>query len=433
MGQGLWKIGYLKPYSLFGLDGMSPITHGFFWSLFFNLMAFVVVSYRTVQSSKEANQAEIFVDIFKYSSSVESSILWKGTAYISDIKRLLENILGGGQALKVLRNYGRQYNVDWEKAAVAEPQLVNFAEKELTGALGAASARILVASVVKEDPVSTEEVLAILKEKQQLLLINKELEEKSLELKKATDELTEANKKLRELDLRKDEFITTVAHELKTPLTSIRAFSEILTDSDNLSLEERKKFLDTITDETVRMSRLIRQVLDLERFQSGKQKLTLEMASLNKIINESVNTLYPLIIEKNIKLTVDQQKSMPDGLMDRDRIKQVVMNLVSNAVKFCNPEKGEIIISSYFIDGYLKVNVTDNGKGVKEENRQTIFEPFFQADDQTTKKPVGSGLGLAISKTIIQSHQGRIWLESESQKGARFSFEIPLRKKKRNE
>ena len=108
MDHGLWKIDLLKPYALFGLEGMSPITHGFFWSLFFNLMTFVIVSYRTVQSSKEANQAEIFVDIFKYSSSVESSILWKGTAYITDIKRLLENILGPGQALRVLKNYGKQ-------------------------------------------------------------------------------------------------------------------------------------------------------------------------------------------------------------------------------------------------------------------------------------------------------------------------------------
>jgi Na+/proline symporter/nitrogen-specific signal transduction histidine kinase len=431
MDQGLWKLGLLRPYALFGLEGMSPITHGFFWSLFFNLMTFVIVSYRTVQSAKEANQAEIFVDIFKYSSAVESSVLWKGTAYISDIHRLLENILGPDQALRVLNNYGSQYKVDWEKVPIAEPQLVNIAENELAGALGAASARLLVSSVVKEEPVSTEEVLTILKEKQQLLLINKELQEKSRELKKATDELTAANEKLRELDLQKDEFISTVAHEMKTPLTSIRAFSEILTENDDLSLEERKKFLETITDETLRMSRLIMQVLDLERFQSGKQKLTMETCNLNKIIDESVETLRPIIEEKKISLTVDQQKSMPESLMDRDRIKQVVMNLVSNATKFCNPDHGEIIISSYFIDGYLKVNVSDNGEGVSAEYRQTIFEPFFQADDQTTKKPVGSGLGLAISKTIIQSHSGSIWVEREAGKGARFSFEIPYRKTKR--
>jgi signal transduction histidine kinase len=391
-----------------------------------------MVSYRTVQSSKEANQAEIFVDIFRYSTGVESSILWKGTAYISDIRRLLQNILGPAQSLKILKGYGKEYKTDWESMSVAEPQLVNLAEKELTGALGAASARILVASVVKEEPVSTEEVLSILKEKQQLLLINRELQEKSLELKNATDELKKANIKLRELDTRKDEFITTVAHELKTPLTSIRAFSEILSDDQNLSISERKKFLDTITDETVRMTRLIMQVLDLEKFQSGKQMLEMELTSLNKIIIESVDALQPIINEKNIKLIVDLQKSLPDSLMDKDRIKQVVMNLISNATKFCDQKDGKIMISSYYIDGYLKANISDNGPGVKEAYWQTIFEPFFQADNQTSKKPVGSGLGLAISKTIVQSHKGNIWVERETGSGAKFSFQIPVQKMKKH-
>jgi signal transduction histidine kinase len=253
-----------------------------------------------------------------------------------------------------------------------------------------------------------------------------------LELKNATDELTKANIKLRELDTRKDEFITTVAHELKTPLTSIRAFSEILSDDQNLSLSERKKFLDTITEETVRMTRLIMQVLDLEKFQSGKQMLEMELASLNTIINESVDALKPIINEKNIKLTVDLQKSLPESLMDKDRIKQVVMNLISNATKFCDQVKGKIMISSYFIDGYLKVNISDNGPGVKEAYWQTIFEPFFQVDNQTTKKPVGSGLGLAISKTIVQFHKGNIWVEREPGAGAKFSFQIPLQKMKKH-
>ena len=432
MDQGLWKIGFLKPYALFGMQGLAPITHGFFWSLFFNLVVFIVVSFRTVQSSKEANQAEIFVDIFKYSDAVEHSILWKGTAYVKDIKRLIANILGPKEAVKVMTRYGETYQADWKDTTVAEPQLVSYAEKELTGALGAASARLLVSSVVKEEPVSTEEVLSILKEKQQLLLTNKELKEKSLELKKATDELTLANKKLRELDLQKDEFITTVAHELKTPLTSIRAFSEILSDNDDLDTAERKNFLETITRETVRMTRLITQVLDLERFQSGKQTVHPEFENLNKLIEESVATFKPIVEEKGIRLTVDQQKSMPQTKFDRDRIKQVIVNLISNAIKYCHPEKGAIEISSYYIDGFLKVNVKDNGKGIKRENHLRIFEPFFQAEDQTTKKPVGSGLGLAICKRILESHKGRIWVESEPGKGSRFSFEIPhikMRKK----
>lgn len=428
MDQGLWKISYLKPYALFGLSGISPITHGFFWSLFFNLLSFVVVSFKTKQSAKEANQAEIFVDIFKYSKSVESSILWKGTAYVADIKRLLGNILGQDVALAILEDYRKEYKIDWEDTAVAQPQLVNFAEKELTGALGAASSRLLVASVVEEDPVSTEEVLSILKEKQQLLLMNKELEQKSMELKQASAELTKANRKLRELDSQKDEFISTVAHELKTPLTSIRAFSEILSDHSDLDIEEKKKFLETITNETIRMTRLITQVLDLERFQSGRQKLTYERHSLNEIIDEAINMLQPIIEEKNIKLTVDKQMSLPISFMDEDRIKQVIMNLVSNAVKFCDQEKGEVKISSYYIDGNLKVNVSDDGKGIKRENQLAIFEPFFQADNQTTKKPVGSGLGLAICKRIIETHKGTIWVDSEPGKGARFSFEIPFKK-----
>jgi signal transduction histidine kinase len=130
--------------------------------------------------------------------------------------------------------------------------------------------------------------------------------------------------------------------------------------------------------------------------------------------------------EKGINLQLGLQKELPPTLGDRDRLMQVLLNLLSNAIKFCPPQEGKITISSYYLDGDIKVNISDNGKGIEAGSEDLIFDKFFQAKNQTSKKPVGSGLGLAISKQIIEHHKGRIWAENTPGQGARFSFVLPL-------
>lgn len=420
-------IALLKPFELFGLQGMDYISHAMFWSMFLNVGLYIGVSLLTKQTSQERNQAEVFVDIFKYSTVFESSIVWKGTAYIPDIKSLLVNFLGEKKAEVAMKAYKRKYPEPEDESGKADPKLVTYAEKVLSGVIGSSSARIMVSSVVKEEEISIDEVLNILKESQQLISINNELRRKSMELRRATEQLRSANERLKQLDELKDEFLSTVTHELRTPLTSIRALSEILYDNPDMEREDQEHFLQTIVKESERLTRLITHVLDLERFESGKQKLNLGPVQIEEVVRESVQALEQLVQGKNVELVVDVQQNLPVINGDRDRLMQVMVNLVSNAIKFCHPEHGRIIVSGYYIDGDIKVNVVDNGKGIDPEFHKQIFDKFYQAQNQNIRKPEGSGLGLPISKKIIESHRGRIWVESELGKGAKFSFVLPVR------
>ena len=427
---GLLGINALRPYPFLGLDSMSEFSHGIFWSLFLNSLTFLLVSLVSRQSSQERNQAEVFVDIFKYSTIFESSIVWKGTAYVGDIRQLLAKFLGEKQVNLAFREFGKRHHIDWKVQEEADFRVVNFAEKLLSGAIGTASARVMLASVVKEEDITYDDVFNILQESRELISANKELKKKSRELQEATAKLKLTNAKLKKLDRLKDEFISTVTHEMRTPITSIRAFSEILHDNTELEEDEKSHFLSTIIKETERMDRLISQVLELERFESGKQKLELKEVNINDVIYDAIDTLSQVLKEKQIIVQADLQKSISPVMADPDRLIQVMLNLLSNAIKFCNQEQGRITISSYFIDGDIKVNVADNGKGVPSEDLPLIFEGFFQASNQNFKKPKGSGLGLTICKKIIEHHQGEIWVENENGKGARFSFTLPLPQRK---
>lgn len=419
--EGLWGISALKPYSLLGMEGMSPISHGLFFSLTVNSFAYVFLSLLLPQSSKEHNQAVVFVDIFKYSTTLDSSIIWKGQAYLPDLKALLVNFLGQAKTDEALQEFEELTGSSLEFKGAVNSELVNYSERLLSGVIGTASARIMVASVVKEEEISMEEVLGILRETQELKFLNLQLKQKSKELTKASNKLQKLNETLRLNDLLKDEFISTVTHEMKTPLTSIRAFSEILLDED-LPEEDKKKFLDIIIQETGRMTRLIDQVLDLERFDSGRQKLNLEPTDIKILLLQACDSLLQVFKEKNIEFKMDLQFDTLELTVDEDRIKQVVLNLLSNASKFA---KSVTIITAKVEEGNLLVEVLDDGKGVPMEEVPYIFDKFFQAKNQTSKKPIGSGLGLAISKKIIEYHGGIIGVERKDDLTC-FHFFLPI-------
>ncbi|MFP4505282.1 MAG: ATP-binding protein [Cyclobacteriaceae bacterium] len=426
MEEGLMGIKMLRPFPLLNMDTLSYVPHGIFWSLFLNIFSFTLFSYFSRHTSQEHNQAEVFVDIFKYSTVFESSIVWKGTAYVEDIRQLLYKFLGKTDVDAAFSEFGKRHNINWKVTEQADFRIVNFAEKLLAGAIGTASARVMLATVVKEEDITYDDVFNILKESRELMSANRDLRKKSRELQVASSKLRSANLQLKKLDRLKDEFISTVTHEMRTPITSIRAFSEILADNPELENDEKGHFLQTIIKETERMERLISQVLDLEKFESGKQKLNLEKVQINQVIQEALDTVSQLIREKNIQMKADLHPELPLLEADYDRLVQVMLNLLSNAIKYCDGDSGKIIVTSYYLDGDIKVNVADNGKGIPEDSKHMIFEGFFQATNQNFKKPKGSGLGLTISKKIIEHHHGEIWVESELGKGAKFSFTLPL-------
>ncbi|MEL7003402.1 MAG: sensor histidine kinase, partial [Bacteroidota bacterium] len=423
----LFNNSLLKPDQLFGLTSLSYINNGFFWSTLLNLSTFGLVSVFSFRSTQETNQAEVFVDIFKYSTTYESSIVWKGKANVQDIKALISNFLGEVRTERAFGRFIRDNNLDKESVE-ADFRVVNFAEKLLSGAVGSASARALISAVVKEDQIDLTDVFNILQESQKVISDNKELKQKSRELEIASNQLQKANVDLTLMDKLKDEFISTVTHEMRTPITSIRAFSEILNDNDDLEPEERAEFLDTIISETKRMERLINQVLDMEKMESGRIKMDLYDLHLNDVVNDAVTTVQQVIKDKNIELSLRLAQNLPPVIGNKDRLMQVVINFVSNAIKFCDPDNGFIRIATMASNNYVNLSVTDNGGGITKESKTLIFEAFYQVEDQTLKKPEGSGLGLTISKKIIERHKGKIWAENYEDGGATFTFSLPVSK-----
>ena len=322
-----------------------------------------------------------------------------------------------------------KYNVD-KNQELADARLIKFSENLLTGHIGTASARILIASVVKEEKITLPEVLKILEESKENIIINKKLTETSNELKEISAKLQNANESLMVKDKQKDDFLDTVTHELRTPITAIRAASEILHDDDEIPEELKKQFLQNIISESDRLNRLIDKILDLEKFETGKQTIHPEKHNLVQTIEKSIEPLQHLIKNKNISIHIESKDKI-FAYYDEDRIVQVVTNLLSNAIKFCPETNGLITIQILVKDHFVQTSVQDNGKGIDANDFETIFDKFYQSTNQNIKKPVGSGLGLAICKQIIDIHKGKIWAES-SLKGASILFTLPKNKNVEN-
>lgn len=427
LSKGPWGMDLLRPESLLGVTGLDNISHGTFWSLLLNLLFYVGGSLLSQPTALEHNQAVLFVDVFKYSKTYESSVVWKGKALVTDIKSLLTIFFGKNHTEETLQLYAKQNKLDLN-TRYADSQVVNYAEKMLGGAIGAASARILVSSVAKEEQIRVEEVIDILKTSQELKTLNEELTRKSEELEQLTQQLKQANELLQIADIQKDDFLSTVTHEIRTPLTSIRALSEIVHDNPDMEEDQRSHFVNTITKESERLTRLINQVLALERFETGKQELDIDEFLMEDIIEESLEALDQLAKEKNIKIEVAYEGIYGPIRADRDRLIQVIINLVSNAIKFCPADTGKIQLNTLQTESSLSFSISDNGQGIDNKYQELIFEKFYQTRDQSVRKPKGSGLGLAICKKIIELHQGTIKVESELGKGSVFTCEIPLDK-----
>ena len=184
---------------------------------------------------------------------------------------------------------------------MADAELVHFVEKQLAGVIGAASAHIMLASVVKEEALTLDEVRTILDEASQIVVYSHRLEQKSLELERATQELRAANERLTELDRMKDEFVSTVSHELRTPLTSIRSFTEILHDNPRLPEAERERFLGIVIKETERLTRLISQVLDVSRLESGRVEWHESLLDMREVIEDTAASTSQLFKERNVR------------------------------------------------------------------------------------------------------------------------------------
>jgi Na+/proline symporter/nitrogen-specific signal transduction histidine kinase len=428
--EGLWGLGWLRPEQLLGMAGLDYLTHSLFWSLLVNIGLYVTVSLWRRPSAREASQALLFVDVFERSTTTHP-VFWQGQAQVNDLLQLTGRFLGADRARHLFTRYAQESGLNDIKQVPADAKLVQFVETQLTGAIGSASARVMVASVVDEEPLELDDVMRILEEASQLRIYSQALEEKSASLERASRELRAANQQLQSLDRLKDDFMSSVTHELRTPLTSIRALTELMLDDPDMEQEQRQQFLDIVVTETERLSRLVNQVLDMARIEAGHAEWHNSDVDMLEVVAQAVNSIQATYREKGVELEVDTPPQVASVRADVDRLVQVVLNLLSNAVKYAPDEHGKVSVRVRDQAEGVTVEVTDNGPGIDPRRQALVFEKFRRVEDeepyqQAGNKP-GTGLGLPISRQIVEHFGGQLWLRSKIGEGACFGFFLPRR------
>jgi len=241
-----------------------------------------------------------------------------------------------------------------------------------------------------------------------------------------TQELSVANEKLKELDRLKSDFVANVSHELRTPLTAIKGAVDLILREVTGSLNEKQThYLTRVRSNTQHLAGLISDLLDLSKIEAGKFEFQSTRVSLGGLVHEVVETLRPIAAEKPLELEVTAHEPSVLVWADRDKVRQVLTNLIGNAIKF-TPPHGKVMVSSASSDtDWVRVSVSDTGPSIPADERQRIFEKFYQVAEIGGPKPKGTGLGLAISKTLVELHGGKIWVESEPGRGSNFYFTLP--------
>jgi signal transduction histidine kinase len=275
-------------------------------------------------------------------------------------------------------------------------------------------------------PVNPDEIkttIANALKQQRLLQENKRLVD---DLQQSNKLLFEANEELKKATQAKSEFLAHMSHELRTPLNVVIGFSELMLDEvpGNIN-EEQRSCLGDIMGSGKHLLNLINDILDLSKIESGKLELRITNFSLPVLLDSLKRVMMPVIAPKKQSLEVDVEKGLPQVCADKAKVRQVLINLLSNATRF-TPGGGMLRIEAAGENGWCRISVIDNGVGIKAEDHEKIFAPFCQLENDVTEEKGGTGLGLTIAKQIVEKHGGLFWVESEVGKGSRFSFTLPL-------
>jgi signal transduction histidine kinase len=264
----------------------------------------------------------------------------------------------------------------------------------------------------------------------------RDLENLVVERTQFIEQLEEDKIELKELDKLKSAFLANVSHELRTPMNTIIGYTELLLDRvDGPVNEEQEKSLKKVATNAKHLLRLINDVLDISKMESGEVELEIKELDLKWLIDAVTPTFEPLIKQKGLTLTINIDEGLPFIYGDEERIKQILINLLSNAVKFTH--RGGITISAKLSERstkpgepaiFAEICVEDTGIGIKEEDLGRVFGKFFQVDPSSVRQYEGTGLGLSIVKGLVSLHKGVIWVTSTYGKGSRFCFTLPVRK-----
>jgi PAS domain S-box-containing protein len=261
-----------------------------------------------------------------------------------------------------------------------------------------------------------------------MLNIMEDMDEMNRKLIETQKKLKKSLRELKKLDIKKDEFISMAAHELKTPLTTIHGFSQLLQSEWADKIKEKKKYLKILEEETERLSKLVNDMLDLSRIDLGTIKFDFKPVNLYDLIKNLKEETDMLIKEKGLKSEFIIEGGLPQIITDKERLMQIFLNLITNAVKYT--PKGKIIVKVNREGNFIHFRVIDTGIGIPKKYHEKIFERFFQIESPYTRKFKGAGLGLSLTKNLIKLMGGKIWVESKVGKGSTFHFTLPIKMKR---
>jgi signal transduction histidine kinase len=421
IAEGPFGIAALRPRALLGLEGLDPLTHTMFWTMLANVSLFVGISLATTPRPLEQFQAAQFVDVFRQSSGAQSLVARSATS--EDLLTLATRILGPERAQTL---FARAARAQGKAGGLPDPtdSFIQSFERELAGAVGGASAHELVSQIAGRGTVSLDGLMKIADETLQLIETSRRLETKSQELEETASQLRHANDQLKRMDALKDAFLAQVSHELRTPMTSIRSFAEILGDMPDVGSDDAQRFLGIIREEAQRLTRLLDEILDLSFLESGRVTFHIDDVSLAAVIDRALWSTEGML--KSNEMRVERAYEADDVTIetDFDRIAQVVINLITNAVKYGRGDDPTVTIRLGPTQEGAFIEVCDRGPGIPEAKREEVFEKFARLSE--TNLAGSAGLGLPIAREIMRNLGGDLRVMPNAP-GAVFRIDLPSR------
>lgn len=423
--QGMFGLHWLRPQALFGVDGMDPLIHAVFWSLTLNTIAFALGSILSFPDPVERVQGAAFVNVFD--AELSGTRGWaRGRQTDPEALLVMAQRIQGDEAAQTFFEAEAREQGKAGLLPDPTPEFLEALERKLAGTVGAATAHAMISELAGRARITVEDLMAVASESAQIMEYSAQLEAQQEELTRTARQLREVNEKLTQLSVQKDAFLSQISHELRTPMTSIRAFSEIMMEGD-MPAEQNVAYARIIHEEAIRLTRLLDDLLDLSVLENGAVQLNITLSNLSEMIDKALRAAAHTRPERDFLILRNLPSEQLYVRTDPDRLSQVFINLISNARKYCDALMPELRITVRLRGGRLTVDFIDNGSGIPKDRQALIFEKFARLTDQT--RAGGAGLGLAICREVMANLGGTVsYLPGQG--GTAFRVVLPLRMEK---